>query len=62
MSRRFACSFILAGVILTGCAKEETEPYAESIPDIPPGRASTSADDGGAGYQPPAPPAPPAPR
>jgi hypothetical protein len=55
--RLYACLLIVGCALLLGCAKEEEEPHAESIPEIPPGRASIPAgEDGDPGYQPPAPP------
>jgi hypothetical protein len=59
MFPRLFCLLVLAALLI-GCAKEEEDPYVESIPPIPPGRASSSPDGGAPGYQPPAPPpAPP---
>ena len=53
MWRIFPRMLLMASLLVTGC-QEPDDPYADSIPDIPPGRSASNADGGEAIY-PPAP-------
>jgi hypothetical protein len=63
MQRFSLASLVLCGVgLLAGCAAEEVKVPKEAIPDIPAGRASQPAADGGGGPAAPAGRTPAAPK